>query len=54
MASDTLDPISTACEHLFDVLGTIHEKRNQEEFILDHIKQCASRDIQIDDFRSSK
>lgn len=53
MASDTLDPISTACEHLFDVLCTLNEKNNQEEFILDHIKQCASKDIQIDDFRSN-
>jgi hypothetical protein len=54
MSSDTLDPISTACEHLFNALDTLNEKSNQEEFILDHIKQCASKDIQIDDFRSSK
>ncbi|PNF20594.1 NHL repeat-containing protein 2 [Cryptotermes secundus] len=53
MASDSLDPVSTSCEHLFDVLGTLHEKSNQEKFILDHIKKYASRDIQIDDFRSN-
>lgn len=54
MASDILGPISTSCEHLFETLGTLHEKSDQEEFILDHIKKCAGRDIQIDDFRSSK
>lgn len=50
MASDILDPISTACERLFDVLGTQDERNDQEEIILDHIKQCASMDIQIGDF----
>jgi hypothetical protein len=54
MASDILDPILTACEHLFDVLGTLNESSNQEEFILDHIKECVSKDIQIDDFGRSK
>jgi hypothetical protein len=54
MANDTLGPISTACEHLFDALGTLNEKSDKEELILDHIKQCASKEIQIDDFRSSK
>jgi hypothetical protein len=54
MASDILDPISTACEHLFDALGTLSEKSYQEELILDHIKECTSKDIKVDDFRSSK
>lgn len=54
MASDILEPISTACEHLFDILGTLSENSNQEECILEHIKQCANKDIQIGDFRKGK
>jgi hypothetical protein len=54
MASDILEPISTACEHLFDILGTVSENSNQEDYILEHIKQCASKDIQIGDFRKGK
>jgi hypothetical protein len=54
MASDILEPILTACEHLFDVLGTLNEKHNQEEFVLEHIKQCASKDIKIGDFSRSE
>jgi len=54
MAIDTLEPISTACENLFDILGTLSENSNQEECILEHIKQCASKDIQIGDFKMGK
>jgi hypothetical protein len=54
MANDPLGAISTACEHLFDALGTLNEESDKEELILDHIKQCASKDIHIDDFGSSK
>jgi hypothetical protein len=54
MASEILEPILTACERLFDFLGTSNEESNQEEFILDHIKQCASKDIQIGDFSRSE
>lgn len=54
MASDFLEPILTACENLFDILGTLNERNNQEEFILDHIKQCAGKDIQIGDFGRGK
>lgn len=54
MASDILEPISTACENLFDILGTLSENNNQEECILEHIKQCASKDIKIGDFRKGK
>jgi hypothetical protein len=54
MASDILDPISTACERLFDVIGTLNEKSNQEEFVIDHIKQCVDKNIQIGDFSMSK
>jgi hypothetical protein len=53
MASDILDTIST-CEHLFDAPGTLNENSNQEEFILDHIKQCTGKNIQIGDFSRSK
>jgi len=54
MASDTLEPVATACEYLFDILGTLSENSNQEECILEHIKQCASKDTQIGDFRMGK
>jgi hypothetical protein len=54
MASEILEPISTACENLFDILGTLSEKSNLEECILEHIKQCASKNIQIGDFSRGK
>ena len=53
MAAEILYFISEACENLFMSLSSLEEKNSREEIIIDHIKLCAEKKIQIGDFRNS-
>ena len=51
--ADVLYPIIESCENLFVSLGTLEEKDKKEDIILDHIKSCTEKRIQIGDFKNS-
>lgn len=53
MAENVLYSISEACENLFMSLNTLEELVSREDIIINHVKLCAEKRIQIEDFKNN-